>query len=441
MKFYNREEELSSLHEIKQQSLSSAKMTFIIGRRRIGKTKLIRQAFTDNMVYFFISRKSESLLCGEFVEELKRTLEIEIYGEFKRFSDLFAHILILAKAHPFTLAIDEFQEFYHVNSTIYADIQHLWDKHKDDSKLNLVLSGSIYSLMHKIFEHSKQPLYGRANRKMMLKAFNIPTLIEIFRDNNAPLVPENLLAFYTISGGVAKYVEIFIEHQAFSLAKILDVFFSHCSLFINEGRDVLIEEFGKEYTTYFTILSLIANSKTSRSEIESTLGKSVGGYLEKLEVTYNIIQTIKPIFSKSGSRVQKYEIKDHFLNFWFRFVYKYQSAIELENYAYVKEIIQEDFLTYSGRYLEAFMVDALKLKKVYNQIGRYWERGNQNEIDIVAINERKREALIVEVKRAKNKIILSRLKAKANNLIQAHLQNYTIRYKGLSLEDVVKILE
>jgi AAA+ ATPase superfamily predicted ATPase len=87
------------------------------------------------------------------------------------------------------------------------------------------------------------------------------------------------------------------------------------------------------------------------------------------------------------------------------------------------------------------MVDALKLKKVYNQIGRYWERGNQNEIDIVAINERKREALIVEVKRAKNKIILSRLKAKANNLIQAHLQNYTIRYKGLSLEDVVKILE
>ncbi|WP_440682512.1 ATP-binding protein [Cysteiniphilum halobium] len=437
MKFYNRDEELSLLHEVKQQSLLSAKMTFIVGRRRIGKTKLIRQAFTGNMVYFFVSKKSENLLCSEFVEELKRELKIEIHGEFRRFSDFFAYILELSKEINFTLAIDEFQEFYYVNSAIYSDIQHLWDKHKDESKLNLVLSGSIYSLMHKIFEHSKQPLYGRANRKMMLKGFNIPTLVEIFQDHNALPSPENLLAFYTITGGVAKYVEIFIENQAFSLESILDVFFSHSSLFINEGRDVLIEEFGKEYTTYFSILSLIASSKTSRSEIESILGKSIGGYLEKLEITYNIIQTIKPIFAKPGSRIQKYVINDHFLNFWFRFVYKYQSAIELENYDYIKEIIREDFATYSGRYLEEYMIDILKLKKQYSQIGRYWERGNQNEIDIVAINERNREALIVEVKRAKNKIVLNRLKSKAKNLVQSQLRGYTIHYEGFSLDDML----
>lgn len=74
----------------------------------------------------------------------------------------------LAKTRAFTLVIDEFQEFLSINSTIYSDMQNIWDSYKDNTKLNLVLSGSIYSLM-KIFEDKKEPLFGRANNKYISK--------------------------------------------------------------------------------------------------------------------------------------------------------------------------------------------------------------------------------------------------------------------------------
>ena len=166
-----------------------------------------------------------------------------------------------------------FRRFFSLNPGIYSEIQHLWDRYKSQSKLNLVLSGSIYSLMSKIFEHAKEPLYGRADKKILLKPFNISTLHTIYSDHRANPSPQDMLSFYTLTGGVAKYVEILINHNALELDTILDVFFENGSLFIHEGRDILIEEFGKDYTVYFSILSLIASSKTSRSELESILTK------------------------------------------------------------------------------------------------------------------------------------------------------------------------
>ena len=347
-------------------------------RRRVGKTKLILAAYPENRVYFFVSKKSERLLCNEFKTQIQSALNIAVHGDFTQFSQLFEYLLEVSKTRHFTLVIDEFQAFFSINPAIYSEIQNLWDRYKDQSKLNLVLSGSIYSLMHKIFEHAKEPLYGRANKKMILKPFGIQTLNDIFTDYNAHLTPKAMLAFYTITGGVAKYVELLADNQAFDLDTILDVFFENSSIFIHEGRDILIEEFGKDYTTYFSILSLIASSKTSRSEIESILNKSVGGYLERLEHDFGIIRTIKPIFAKPNGRTQKYAIEDNFLCFWFRFVYKYQSAIEIENYDYVKAIIKDDFDTFSGRFLEKYFVEKFKQSKQFNIIGNYWERGHQD---------------------------------------------------------------
>ena len=436
MKFYNRESELKTLRETKKRAQQhNAQMTFIVGRRRIGKTALILECLPNDLVYFFVSKKSEPLLCQEFILQLQRSLKIKVLGEFHQFSLLFEYILELSKTQHFTLAIDEFQEFFSLNPAIYSEIQDLWDRYKNQSKLNLVLSGSIYSLMSKIFEQAKEPLYGRADKKMILKPFSISTLHTIYSDHQATHSPRAMLAFYTLTGGVAKYVEILVNHHAFELDTILDVFFENGSLFIHEGRDILIEEFGKDYTVYFSILSLIASSKTSRSELESILQKSTGGYLERLEHDFNLIKRIKPIFSKPNSKTQKYEITDNFLKFWFRFIYKYQSAIEVENFDYIKEIIKSDFDTYSGSMLENYFIEKLKASKQFNQIGRYWERGNQNEIDIVAVNERKKIALIAEVKLSKKRIQLNVLKEKAHALSK-QLTGYHIHYEGFSLDDL-----
>ena len=436
MKFYNRDKELAYLRKIGEEAKSTSRMTIIVGRRRIGKTKLIKEAY-EKRVYLFVSRKNETLLCEEFIAIIRNELDVKVFGSFTKFKDLFEYLMELSKTNPFTLVIDEFQEFLQINSTIYADMQNIWDSYKDESKMNLVLSGSIYSLMKKIFEDRKEPLFGRANHKIHLKPFSVETLEEILEDNEANHSNDDLLSFYILTGGVAKYVELFVDNGAFSFEAQLDLMFDENSLFIDEGKNLLIEEFGKEYTTYFSILSLISSSKTSRSEIESILGKNVGGYLDRLENEYTIIKKVKPIFAKEGSRTLKYEIIDNFFHFWFRFIYKNRSAIEIENYIYVKSIVKRDFATYSGRFLEKFFIEKLKASGRYSNIGTYWEKGNQNEIDIVAVNDDEKKMLIAEVKRNPEKIDLELLEKKAQKLLQKH-KGYEVTFTGYSLEDMCK---
>ena len=434
MKFYNREKELQNLKDIQISSLESSKMTVIVGRRRIGKTKLIKEAYPEK-VYLFVSKKNETLLCAEFVDIIEATLEVKVFGEFKSFKNLFEYLINLSITTPFTLVIDEFQEFLQINNSVYSDMQNIWDEYKDKSKMNLVLSGSIYSLMKKIFEDKKEPLFGRANNKIHLKSFTVDTLKNILEENYPIYENKDLLSFYIFTGGVAKYVEIFVEKKAFTFEQQLDIIFDDFSLFLEEGKNLLIEEFGKEYTTYFSILSLIASSKTARTEIESVLGKNIGGYLEKLENDYTLIRKVKPIFAKDGSRTVKYEIIDNYFNFWFRFIYKYKSAIEIENYEFVKDIVKRDFSVYSGKFLEKYFRDKIKLEKQYSKIGTYWEKANLNEIDIIAINELDKKALICEVKINPRKIDIDILKNKAIKLEKV-LKSYNIEYKGLSLIDM-----
>ncbi len=434
MKFYNREKELKNLKNIEQASKESAKMTIIVGRRRIGKTTLIKEAYPQKL-YLFVSKKNEALLCEEFIKIVELQLDVKIFGEMKKFKELFEYLMELSTKRAFTLIIDEFQEFLTINKSLYSDMQNIWDSYKDRSQMNLVLSGSIYSLMKRIFEDRKEPLFGRANNKMELKAFTVVTLKEILEDYAPNYTNDDLLAFYILTGGVAKYVEIFVDAKAFTLEEQLDLIFDDYSLFLEEGKNLLIEEFGKEYTTYFSILSLIASSKTSRSEMESILERNIGGYLEKLELEYSIIKKVKPIFAKEGSRTVKYEIVDNFFNFWFRFIYKYRSAIELENYEYVKNIVKRDYETYSGLFLERYFQEKLRLSYAYSAIGNYWERGNQNEIDIVAINEDEKRMLIGEVKRNPKKIDLHKLKQKALKLTSKY-SKYSVEYQGFSLEDM-----
>jgi len=436
MKFYNREKELAYLRRIEKDAKKSSRMTVVVGRRRIGKTKLIKEAYA-NRVYLFVSRKNEALLCEEFVAIVQDALGVKVFGSFTRFKDLFEYLMALAKTIPFTLVIDEFQEFMQINDTIYADMQNIWDSYKDEGGMNLVLCGSIYSLMKKIFEEKKEPLFGRANHRIHLKPFRVETLQEILDNETDAYENEDLLAFYIFTGGVAKYVELFVDNGAFSFDEQLDLIFDENSLFIDEGKNLLIEEFGKEYTTYFSILSLIASSKTSRSEIESILEKNVGGYLDRLEHEYSILRKVKPIFAKEGSRTVKYEIIDNFIHFWFRFIYKYRSAIEIENYDYVKTLVKRDFSTYSGRFLERFFIERLKATGRFSAIGTYWERGNKNEIDIVAVDEAEKWILVAEVKRNAERIDLEALKKKAEKLLQKH-RGYDVVYRGFSMDDMRK---
>ena len=436
MRFYNRESEIKYFEEIWKNSENSAQMTLVVGRRRIGKTVLLKKIIENiPSVYLFVSRKSEPLLCEEFISEIERDLQVKIFGEIKTFKSLFAYLMELSKTRRFTVVLDEFQEFFNINSSIYSDMQNIWDSNKNESNINLILCGSIYSMMKKIFEHAKEPLFARQTEKIVVRAFDIPTLKEILHDYHPQYSSEDLLAFYLFTGGIAKYVEIFVNKKCFTLKKMLNEIFRDESYFLEEGKQVLIEEFGKDYGIYFSIMSLIASSKNTRSEIESILNISVGGYLERLENDFNLIKKNRPIFSKPGTKQVKYAVVDNFLNFWFRFIYKYASAVEIGNYNHVREIVERDYKTYSGLILEKYFTQQLIEQKQFSMIGNYWESGNANEIDIVAVNDLKKQISFFEVKRQKAKINIPLLIEKSQNLLTG-FGGYTSNYFGLSMEEM-----
>lgn len=435
MKFYNRQKETATLREIETISAETAQMTVMVGRRRVGKTMLLKRTFEQTPVlYFFVAKKNEILLCDEFVQEVEEKLAISL-GRFQTFPELFKALMMQSKTRNFTLIIDEFQEFGYMNTSVFSDMQNIWDSMKEQSHINLILCGSIYSMMKRIFENSKEPLFGRATTRLVIKPFDIATIKEILGDHNADYTSEDLLAFYMITGGVAKYVEQLVQAKAFTKKAILNTVFKENSYFLGEGRDVLIDEFGKDYGNYFSILSLIASSKTERSEIESILNMPVGGYLDRLEKEYNIIKRVRPFGAKEGSRSNKYLIEDNFLNFWFRFIYKYRSAVEIGNLEYVRDIVERDYETYTGIVLEKYFRSVLIDSKQFSDIQGYWNNKGENEIDIVAVNDYDRQIVFCEVKRNKKKISLPLLENKAIEIVKRY-SKYAIQYKGLSLEDM-----
>jgi len=386
-------------------------------------------------VYLFVAKKSEQLLCAEFLELIQFQLNKQPHGEITQFRQLFAWMMDISMEKPFTLVIDEFQEFLSINPSVMSEMQNVWDSKKEGSHINLILCGSIYSLMKRIFENSKEPLFSRATARMNIKPFKINVLKEIIQEHVNNISHKNIFPFYIFTGGVAKYVENLIMAEAFDLESILNEIFRENSLFLDEGRNVLIDELGKDYHTHFSILTLIASSKTSRTEMESILGGSVGGFLDRLENEYQIIEKVKPIFAKPNSRKIKYQIKDNFLNFWFRFIYKNRSAIEIGNYEYVKEIVRRDFDTFSGYMLERYFRQQFQESGNYSMVGNYWEKGNLNEIDLVAINELEKKIILAEVKLNKKKIDIKKLENKSYKLLK-DFKDYKVEYAGLSLEDM-----
>lgn len=440
MKFYNRKSELAELQRIQNLSFNDhSRMTVVTGRRRIGKTSLIMKSVEGlPTVYLFVGRKSEATLCTEFIPIIAQSLDVFVPNEIKTFRTLFQYLMELAAHKPFNLIIDEFQEFYNINDSIYSDIQNTWDMLRKRTRMNLIVSGSIYTLMQKIFQQSKEPLFGRADNIIKLSAFDLTTLKEIMHDYRPQYSNDELLALYTFTGGVPKYVELLCDNRMLSIDEMISFIVRENSPFTDEGKNLLIEEFGKNHAVYFSILSAISGGINTQSEIEAALGgKSIGGQLKRLLEDYNIIVRQRPILAKEGSQTIRYEIHDNFLRFWFNYFDRHRSLIEIKNFIGLQTIVKSDYPTYSGKLLERYFKQQFAESFQYKAIGSWWEsKGNQNEIDIVALKLEKKQAIVAEVKRQKKNFKPQILAAKAEHLKQKILPQYHIETVCLSLEDM-----
>ncbi len=436
MKFYNREKELELLQLHSEQSKKSACFTVMVGRRRIGKTSLLLESVqNERYLYLFVSRKSESLLCAQFQQDVTEALGIQIFGTITRFRDLFEQLLIFATREHYTLIIDEFQEFANINSSIFSDAQNLWDQYKNKINLHFIVCGSIYSMMMKIFEDRKEPLFGRLTSKMVLRPFAISVIKKILTDFHPKHTPEDLLCLYMLTGGVPKYIDLLMEAGAVTRDGMLDLFVRPDSPFISEGKDFLISEFGKEYGTYFSILQLIASGKTTQSEIDSIIGKNTGAYLVNLEKEYSLITRTKPMFSKPESRKARWSLSDNYLHFWFRFVYPNQSLLEMGKNDMLREYIDKHYEQYSGLILEKYFREKIAESERVTRIGSYWNSKGENEIDLIALNELDKTAIVAEVKRNPKKIDMTVLHTKADT-IRKEFSGYRIDFRSLSMNDM-----
>ena len=436
MKFYDRQKELEALARNLEQSKRNSCFTVMVGRRRIGKTSVLLESVkNEKYLYLFVSRKSETLLCAQFQKDAGEALGMRIFGNITQLKDLFEQLLIFAVKEHYTLIIDEFQELNRVNPSIFSDIQNLWDQYRDKAKINFIVCGSIYSMMMKIFENEKEPLFGRLNSKIVFQPFTVSVIKEILNDYHPHYCSEDLLCLYMITGGVPKYIDLLMEAGAVTREKMLKMVALPDSPFIWEGKDFLISEFGKDYGIYFSILQLIASGKTSQSEIDSIIGKNTGAYLANLETEYSLLARNKPMFSKPESRKTRWSLNDNYLQFWFRFIYPNQSLIEMGKHELLREYIDNDYESYSGWVLEKYFRRKIAENERVTSIGKYWDQKGVNEIDLIALNDLDNTAIVAEVKRNPKKIDMPLLHAKVHSL-KKELSKYQVDIRALSMDDM-----
>ena len=425
-KFIDREDELAYIKQ--EYKDTNFKFISIIGRRRVGKTRLIEEFIKEkkNASYFLVQELDDLGLRMSFAEKLHRDLKINFLGT-PTWDDIFKEIFMLSETSRIILIFDEFQRFLKINKSVPSILQGYIDKYATKSKLFLIVTGSSIGMMHRLFDYTSA-LYGRRTGQITISPLKSFYLNEWF--SNTPL--EKIIEIYSVFGGTPKYLEdanpdkTLIENIK---NKILD---KRSILYIEP--EILIKTELSESSTYMSILKLISEGKTKSIEIADSLSiktTSLTYFLNILEKDMGFIKK-EIIVTEKKERPKKviYKMNDPFFKFWFRYIYPYKSDIEIENTDYVVQKIENNINSFIGYCFEDVCKEILlKSNKKdkptpfkFSKIGSWWGHKREDglrkelEIDIVALNENTKEILFCECKWQKNvdaKKILNDLKEKS----------------------------
>lgn len=437
MKFYDREKEIKELQRLDDMANNTAQFTVLMGRRRTGKTTLMTEALKERpYLYFFIGKKAEQIQCLDFQKQVESVLGLHVHGQISSFATLLEEILIYSKQHKTTVIIDEFQRLSDIGDGIISDIQRVWDKHQSEAHIHLIACGSIYNMMKRIFEDRNEPLFGRKTARIDLKPFSTSVLKQILHDYNPNFTPEDLLMLYAITGGVAKYVAQLMDDGCKTWEDMIRDVCRPSSIFLEEGTELLVGEFGRKFQIYYSILQLIASGMTSQSEIDSVIEKNTGRYLDTLENEYSLIKKRRPMWAKPNSQGVKFYIDDCFLMFWFRFVESNRSYVELGKFNLLEEAIHNDYTQFSGLVLEKYFRQMYGEKERVTEVSQWWDSQGKNEIDLIALEDLDHHAVVAEVKRNPEKYKSKEFEEKYQH-IRKYLKGYDVNLIGLSMKDMI----
>lgn len=425
MKFYNREKEIKIL----SQKITSNNFEFIylLGKRRVWKTELITH-LNNNILqkdfYYIFVEKSDLKV---FLQKQEKYIYEKTWLKynFETIEDFLDFFFLQSDLN--LLVIDEFQNFNNIDKSIFSIFQKKIDQYQNKSNKKIIVLGSLQSLMIKIFENSKEPLYKRATFNLFIKEFDLDTQVEILKDIFGKNYNHQiLLDIYSIFGWIAYYLKsIYREnYDKYELNQILkDLFFDEFALFKNEWKEILIEEFGMKYKRFFAIIEAISVWKNKRNEIMDQVWLwtwEIDLYLKELIDIYDIIEVDYP-FLESKKNISKYKIKDNFIEFWFKYIYSNKDKFELWLYDLVLENVLKDFEKYKWFKFEKLVKDFLILENkkwnldfTFTKIWTWLDRKN-NEIDIIYTDE-KENIVFLECKLNENRINQSEINQLKNNV-------------------------
>ncbi len=402
MEFIDREKELAYLESEYDKPGSS--FVVIYGRRRIGKTLLIKEFLKGkDGVYFLATEEPERINQANFQQLLYELFSIPIFSPAKVLGwyDLFYILSNMNFKKKFVIAIDEFQYLVKTNRAVTSVFQKIWDELLVNKNFFLILCGSSLSLMEKETLSHSSPLYGRRTGQMKLKPFGFSDFKRFFDSTSIDIVE-----LYSLVGGVPKYIEnLSLRKDVFET--ISTNFLNVNSFFFEEPYFLLSREV-KEIGTYFSLMKTIAAGNRKLGKISSILGleqNKLGYYLSKLE-DIDLVQRETPVTESNPEKSKSglYRIKDYFLDFWFKYIYPYRSYIEIGQAKFVEETIKK---TFRERHVSFVYEDICRERLVemnarnelpvkVSRIGRWWYR--EDEIDILGVDENDRIVLVGECK-------------------------------------------
>ncbi|MEA3548964.1 MAG: ATP-binding protein [Thermodesulfobacteriota bacterium] len=406
--FINRNSELSQLKTLYQKQ--SGQLVILYGRRRLGKTTLLREFCGDKShCYYMADKAGEQSQKKSLALAMATALQEPLLqsAEYPEWYDLFAAFdRFRPKNTKIVLILDEYQYICQTQPAFSSFIQKWWDEHWQHEEVMLILCGSVTSMMYRETMAQSAPLYGRASAQILLTPLRYNHLKDFFPGR----IEEELIKLYSLGGGVPRYLELLQSYQNFTEA-LQELVLNRSGLLYHEARYLLHEEISSPNTCW-SILQVLGGGTGRISEIGSKLGlpaNQLTHYIELLRDLYLVYREV-PVLEKNPARSKKgfYQVADPFLRLWFGSIYPYDSFLEFGQAALIMERLNPLIQNHIAFCYEQLCRDFVKNNfAVFGclKVGRQWARNY--EIDVAGVNTDFRLNIVGECKWSHKKVGLS----------------------------------
>lgn len=462
--FIGRERELASLNEFYEKD--GIGMTVIYGRRRIGKSTLITEFVKDKKTIFYTATKVGKNRNLELFS--RQVVDLFMPGveniSFNTIEAVFDFIDKNIKDDKLVLVIDELPYWAEKDDALLSVLQKYIDTIWNDKNLKIILCGSALSFMEKKVLSEKSPLFGRRDSQIKLEAFNYLDAAEFVPNYSN----EDKAICYGITGGVARYLAM-IDPQKSIDENIVRLFFRTDGYLYDETRNLLTQEFS-DISIVNNIVEQIASGENTLNIIAGKIGEKEQTVLYSLDKLINVglVEKKRCITDEKNKKKTQYVLKDYMFKFWYEFIPKATSVIEIgQGEVYYTKVVKPALHSFMGTVFED-MCRYYTLKQgiegaygcFITSVGSWWGienitdkngsvRAQSTDIDVVAISEIDKKAVIGECKFKNEKIDkgvyetlirrgkLITAKYKVSKYIFFSLSGYTDWFKSLSDNDVL----